>query len=215
MFEAIKGSEDLMTQSCHHGQVARRRATVVALCLGLCVLLTAVAMPVAGHAAGDGAAIKSFYATLEKAMKSGGSAASRFKTIKPEVEKVFDLPNMSRAAVGPGWEKLSASDQAAIIAAFGDFSAAQFAKLFDKYTGESFEIGKASAGLVETQIRSGAKATAINYKVVGGRVQDVYLGKTISEIASRRAEFTAVLKSGGVPHLLKTLKAQTSKLLAS
>jgi phospholipid transport system substrate-binding protein len=45
-------------------------------------------------------------------------------------------------------------------------------------------------------------------------VVDVFLDGTISELASRRAEFTAILKSGGPEALISSLRRQGDKLLA-
>jgi len=42
----------------------------------------------------------------------------------------------------------------------------------------------------------------------------VYLDGTISELASRRAEFGAILKSGGPNALIDSLRRQGDKLLA-
>jgi len=43
---------------------------------------------------------------------------------------------------------------------------------------------------------------------------DVFLDGTISELASRRAEFTSILKSGGPDALISSLRQQGDKLLA-
>ena len=44
-------------------------------------------------------------------------------------------------------------------------------------------------------------------------VIDVYLNGTISELASRRAEFAAILKSGGPEALVASLNKRGDKLL--
>jgi phospholipid transport system substrate-binding protein len=46
------------------------------------------------------------------------------------------------------------------------------------------------------------------------RVVDVYLDGTISELASRRAEFTPILKSGGPNALIASLRKQGDRLLS-
>jgi phospholipid transport system substrate-binding protein len=46
------------------------------------------------------------------------------------------------------------------------------------------------------------------------RIIDVYLNGTFSELANRRAEFGAVLKSGGADGLVGSLNKQGDKLLA-
>jgi phospholipid transport system substrate-binding protein len=46
------------------------------------------------------------------------------------------------------------------------------------------------------------------------KIVDVYLDGTISELASRRAEFTSILKSGGPDALIASLRRQGDKLLS-
>jgi phospholipid transport system substrate-binding protein len=48
----------------------------------------------------------------------------------------------------------------------------------------------------------------------GWKIIDVYLNGTISELASRRAEFGAILRSGGANALVSALTKQGDKLLA-
>jgi phospholipid transport system substrate-binding protein len=48
----------------------------------------------------------------------------------------------------------------------------------------------------------------------GWKVVDVYLDGTISELASRRAEFTSILKAGGPDALVASLRRQGDKLLS-
>ena len=48
----------------------------------------------------------------------------------------------------------------------------------------------------------------------GWKIIDVYLNGTISELASRRAEFGSILRSGGPSALVSALNRQSDKLLA-
>ena len=53
----------------------------------------------------------------------------------------------------------------------------------------------------------------INYLVRGGRVIDVYLNGTISDLATRRDEFTSIIAAGGADGLVKRLHERTQRLL--
>jgi len=53
----------------------------------------------------------------------------------------------------------------------------------------------------------------INYLVRGGRVIDVYLNGTISDLATRRDEFASIISSGGADGLIKKLRERTRTLL--
>jgi phospholipid transport system substrate-binding protein len=46
------------------------------------------------------------------------------------------------------------------------------------------------------------------------KIVDIYLDGTISELASRRAEFSTILKAGGPPALIASLKKQGDRLLS-
>jgi phospholipid transport system substrate-binding protein len=50
--------------------------------------------------------------------------------------------------------------------------------------------------------------------VRGGKVIDVYLNGTISDLATRRDEFGSIIASGGAEGLIKRLNDRTQKLLA-
>jgi phospholipid transport system substrate-binding protein len=45
------------------------------------------------------------------------------------------------------------------------------------------------------------------------KVVDVYLAGSISELATRRSEFSGILDAGGPARLVDTLKQQADKLL--
>ena len=47
------------------------------------------------------------------------------------------------------------------------------------------------------------------------KVVDVYLSGTISELATRRSEFSAILNSGGPNALIESLRQQTGKMMRS
>jgi hypothetical protein len=60
------------------------------------------------------------------------------------------------------------------------------------------------------------RTVQINYLVRGGRVIDVYLNGTVSDLATRRDEFASILAGGGgADALVKTLRERTATLLGS
>ena len=148
----------------------------------------------------------------------------RFNALAPVLAKTYDIASMSRIAVGQSWETLQPDQQAAVTDAFGRMMFATYAKRFDGFSGESFQIvgiaDRAPADkMVNTQIvQSNGKPVAINYLMrktgPDWKVVDVYLDGTISELASRRAEFTSILRSGGPDALIASLRKQGDRLLA-
>jgi phospholipid transport system substrate-binding protein len=160
--------------------------------------------------------------TMKQAQSLG--VKGRFDALAPVLSKTYDIPSMSRVAVGQSWETLQPDQKAAITDAFGRMMIATYAKRFDGFSGETFEIAEISDRapadkMVKTRIvQSNGKPVAINYlmRKTGPqwKIIDVYLDGTISELASRRAEFTSVLKSGGPDALIATLKKQGDRLLS-
>lgn len=158
--------------------------------------------------------------TMQQAKELG--VQGRFDKLAPALASTYDIASMAKTSVGPSWDKLQPQQQASIIDAFTRMMVANYASRFDGYSGERFEItppaDQGADKLVKTQIvQSNGKAVPLNYVMrrgpAGWRVVDVYLDGTISELASRRAEFSSILKSGGADALIASLRAQGDKLL--
>lgn len=185
----------------------------------------AVALPSAGRAQSNPAEIiEGFHATLLSVMREARQLGvrGRFARLEPVMAQVFDLPAMTRIAVGPPWTGFPAADQAALTAAFTRWSTATYANRFDGYSGESFQtLGSQTLPngsiLVRTRLnRTGGEAPVVlSYLLRGNppRVVDIYLTGTISELASRRAEFTTLIREGGLARVTRELQARTERLL--
>jgi phospholipid transport system substrate-binding protein len=160
--------------------------------------------------------------TMKQAKQLG--VKGRYDKLSPVLAKTYDLPLMTRIAVGQNWDALTPEQQKAVVAAFTRMTTATYASRFDGFSGEQFAIlqtvdQKNGDKIVKTQIiQSNGKPVALSYLVrnTGSdwRIIDVYLNGTISELANRRAEFGAVLKSGGADALVSSLNKQGDKLLA-
>ena len=198
----------------------------IAVCLAL---VLSSFLPVALHSEGaDPAAarVNILYDALLQTMKQAKQLGlrGRYDKLAPVLAKTYDLPLMSRIAVGRSWEALSAPQRQSIVSAFTRMTTATYATRFDDFSGERFEVLQTidqpnGDKLVKTRIvQSDGKPVALNYLVrnTGSdwRVIDIYLNGTISELASRRAEFGAILKSGGPDALVASLNKQGDKLLA-
>ena len=147
----------------------------------------------------------------------------RARKLTPEIERAFNLPVMTRFAVGQSWSTMSDSDHAALIAAFTRYSAASYAHNFDGYSGEKFVVDpnvetRGLDKIVKSQIIAGSGApVVIDYRMRndGGtwKIIDVYFQGTISQLTTRRSDFAAALASGGASALIAHMDAQTEKLL--
>ncbi len=171
------------------------------------------------------AVVEGFHDTLLSVMRDAArlGVAGRFARLEPAMQRAFDLAAMTRLAVGPPWSGFSAPDRAALTDAFSRWSIATYAARFDGYSGESFRTLESrtlpnGAVLVRTAlVRTGGEApVALGYLLRGNppRIVDIYLDGTISELASRRAEFTALLREGGATRLAAELRARSDRLMA-
>jgi phospholipid transport system substrate-binding protein len=160
--------------------------------------------------------------TMKQAKQLG--VKGRYDKLAPVLFKTYDVASMSRIAVGQSWDTLEPAQQSGVIDAFSRMMIATYANRFDDFSGEQFEIVQTvdqppADKIVKTRIiQSNGKAVALNYLMrrsgTEWMVVDVYLDGTISELASRRAEFSAILKSGGPDALIDSLRRQGDKLLA-
>ena len=151
---------------------------------------------------------------------SGAGQAGRARLIAPAIDRAFDIPLMTRLAVGPAWTGIPSPQQAELVAAFRSLTVAQHAKNFDSFSGERFAIaGTETRGtdkLVRTSLISpGGSSEALHYRLrqSGGswKIIDVYYRNAISQLATRRSDFARVLKTGGAPALITHLNRLAAK----
>ncbi len=194
---------------------------------GLLVAATMIvlgALPAPAQTASAAAArIEKYYQDLMPTIKQAGrlTVRERDKRFAPAITSAFDLPTMTRLAVGPPWRSFSPAQQAAVQEAFARFIVADYASQINDYSGESFVVDPqttASRGggeIVKTRLQQASGRTvSINYLVRGGKVIDVYLNGTISDLATRRDEFSSIIAAGGADGLIKRLQERTQALLA-
>jgi phospholipid transport system substrate-binding protein len=166
--------------------------------------------------------VRTFYDRLSATMKDGPSLgfAGRRDRLQQAVNSAFDLPQMTRLAVGPRWRSLSPQQQSELVTAFGNYSAATYATRFTHDSGERFEVSPTvtqtdGGAIVHTKlVRSSDAPVQLDYLMKpsegGWKIEDVYLSGTISELATRRSEFTAVLDRGGPQALVDALRKKAA-----
>jgi phospholipid transport system substrate-binding protein len=175
--------------------------------------------------AGPGAVIQHFYDVLLAEMKDAQhlSFDQRYQRLAPAVTETYNLALMGRLAVGPGWAQLSPDQQQRLADLFSTYTISEYASQFDGYSGERFEVDptpatSANGPIVKSSlVKSNGEKVALNYLMRQGasgawQVIDVYLSGTISQLATRRSEFTSVLQQGGADALVKLLEQRTAAL---
>ena len=168
---------------------------------------------------------QAFYDALLDTMKQGKALgfAGRVKKLEPAIARAYDMDVMTRMAVGSAWNDFDEATRRSVTDAFYRYTVATYANRFNSFDGERFEVGgvKATSGqrqIVETRlVPAGDDPVVLNYLMAADaaglpRIIDVFLNGTISQVATTRSEFTAVLRQGGAAGLIALLGKRVTEL---
>lgn len=169
--------------------------------------------------------IDHFYGVLLAVMKTANQSSfdQRYARLAPAIAATFNLPLMTRIAVGPDWTRLTAEQQQRLNTAFAQYTISEYANRFDGYDGERFTVNpqpsQEPAGIVVKSgiLKPDGERVRLNYLMrldAAGlwKVIDVYLDGTISQLAARRAEFVAVLERDGANGLVDLIERRIAAL---
>ena len=202
-------------------RLRRTKRLVIVIALGLGVLTTFSA-----NAGQESArlAVERFHGTLLSVMKEAESLGyeGRFEWLTPVIKKSFNLPFMASRSTGRYWKKASNGEHQALVDAFANMTIANYASRFDGYSGEIFETVEVTEGprdsiLVKTKIvKDDGEKVALNYVMREfddqWQVIDIFLKGTFSELATRKSEYSSLVRDGGFPKLITSMKEKTEKI---
>ena len=199
-----------------------RKAVALAAGLGLSML----SCPLYAAPAGSGDTVRGLYDALLSTMKNGRilGQSGRFTQLEPVIRRSFDIASMARLSVGPSWAGLTEAQRQQMTESYGRYISAIYADRFDSYAGQKLEvIGEqpAPAGvMVKSQIiKANGEPVKVDYMMrVNGDswlISDIYLDSAISEVATRRSEFGAILKKDGIDGLIAALNRKADTLTAT
>ncbi|MFT5487021.1 MAG: phospholipid transport system substrate-binding protein [Paracoccaceae bacterium] len=169
------------------------------------------------------ALIADFNATLLTVMRDAKALkyAGRRDVLRKQLFDVYHLPVMARIAVGAHWRKLSPAQQTTLVTHFSSLTLATYANRFNGWSGEKFEIRgvqpvRDKTVLVKTAIiRPKGDPVEINYLMrrfqAGWKVIDVFLKESYSELATKRSEYSSVLRRQGFDALISQLDAKVAQ----
>jgi phospholipid transport system substrate-binding protein len=199
-----------------------RKAVALAGGLGLSLLSYPVhAAPVSG-----GDTVQGLYDALLNTMKNGRTLgqSGRFIQLDPVIRRSFDIASMARLSIGPSWAILTDAQRQQMTESFGRYISAIYAERFDSYAGQKLEVTgeqPAPSGLmVKSQIiKANGELVKVDYMMrrsgEGWLISDIYLDGAISEVATRRSEFAAILKKDGIDGLIAALNRKADILTAT
>jgi phospholipid transport system substrate-binding protein len=195
-----------------------------ALCLAA-MLAAASALPYPVHAApaSGGDTVQGLYDALLGTMKNGHilGQSGRFTQLEPVIRRTFDIPSMTRLSVGASWAGLSEAQRQQLTESFGRYISAIYADRFDSYAGQKLQVTGEQpnpAGImVRSQIvKANGEPVKVDYMMRrngdGWLISDIYLDGAISEVATRRSEFAAILRTDGVDGLIAALNRKADML---
>jgi phospholipid transport system substrate-binding protein len=146
----------------------------------------------------------------------------RYRELEPVVLRTFDHPFMAQVMTGRFWAGFTTAQRERLVTTLRRFTAATYAARFDGYSGQSFKIlgegpGPREMVLVKTKIITNpSDAVAIDYlmRPEGARatIADVFFNQSVSEVALRRSEYTAVLARYGFDGLVTSIESKIATL---
>jgi phospholipid transport system substrate-binding protein len=194
-----------------------------ALCLAAMLAASALSYPVHAAPASGGDTVQGLYDALLGTMKNGRTLgqSGRFTQLEPVIRRSFDIPSMTRLSVGTSWAGLSEAQRQQLTDGFGRYISAIYADRFDSYAGQKLQVTGEQpnpAGImVKSQIvKANGEPVKVDYMMrrngEGWLISDIYLDGAISEVATRRSEFAAILRADGVDGLIAALNRKADIL---
>jgi phospholipid transport system substrate-binding protein len=179
------------------------------------------AMPLSG-----GDTVQELYDALLITMKNGRTLgqSGRFAQLAPVIRRTFDVPTMARLSIGPSWATLTDAQRQQMIESFARYISAIYADRFDSYSGQKLRVTDeqpAPSGVVVHSeiVKANGEPVKVDYLMRRNGdswlISDIYLDGAISEVATRRSEFAAILKSGGIDGLIAALNRKADMLTAT
>ena len=167
--------------------------------------LSMLSYPVHAAPASGGDTVQGLYDALLNTMKNGRTLgqSGRFTQLAPVIRRSFDIASMARLSVGPSWAGLTEAQRQQVTESFGRYISAIYADRFDSYAGQKLEVTgeqpAPSGVMVKSQIiKANGEPVKVDYMMrrngEGWLISDIYLDGAISEVATRRSEFAAILK---------------------
>jgi phospholipid transport system substrate-binding protein len=168
--------------------------------------------------------VEELHATMLDTMKQSQQLgyAGRLARLQPAIAARYDFAFIAEKSVGLTWKELDAAQRAKLVDALSRLAGANYAARMEEFSGERFEtIGTENASqstiLVHTRVvDSDGGAIPLDYRLraaPGGTplIVDVFYDGTVSELAMRRSEYSALLKKGGIDALLAALEKKIAE----
>jgi phospholipid transport system substrate-binding protein len=166
--------------------------------------------------------VETLHATLLATMRDADTLgfSGRYQQLLPVLQASFDFPAIARIATGRHWKDLDEAGRSAFIQTFTELSVATYATNFAGFNGESFSTLGADTAAGRTVVRTelvqaDGDKVSLNYLLHerdgAWRIVNV-IAQGVSDLALKRAEYTAVIKAEGIDSLIKRLAEKVAAM---
>ena len=137
------------------------------------------------------------------------------------IKNTYNAEKMITKIIGDTWKKTNKKDQQEIVIIFQEYIAKNYFKRFKKIKNPIFDYKESKKiseklMLIKTILVVDKKEVSINYLLIFDknqwRIFDVLLAGSISEIATKKSEFSSFIRDGTISPLIDALKKQNSVL---
>ena len=173
--------------------------------------------------------INKFYTPQEVVnnLHTGLKKVSEKKSYSPNdlinlVKNTYNAEKMIAKIIGDTWKKTNEKDQQEIVIIFQEYIAKNYFKRFKKIKNPIFDYKESKKiseklMLIKTILVVDKEEVLINYLLIFDknqwRIFDVLLAGSISEIATKKSEFSGFIRDGKISPLIDALKKQNSVLI--
>ena len=137
------------------------------------------------------------------------------------IKNTYNAEKMIAKIIGDTWKKTDNKDQQEIVIIFQEYIAKNYFERFKKIKNPIFDYKESKKiseklMLIKTILVVDKEEVSINYLLIFDknqwRIFDVLLAGSISEIATKKSEFSGFIRDGKISPLIDALKKQNSVL---
>ena len=179
--------------------------------------ITMFPLPVNAGSSEATGVVKKFNSTLLESMKRASELgfSGRYDLLAPVIKETFALSFMAKKSVGRYWSTMQEDQQGQLLKNYTQWSIATYAKNFDMYKGEVFEVLpetehlRGTVTVVSRLITPDGKNVDFHYRLRKPNsrwvIVDIQISG-VSQLALTRSQFVRVIKHEGFDALIYKLQ---------
>ena len=162
--------------------------------------------------------VNNLHIGLKKISKKGSESPNDLINL---VKNTYNTEKMIAKIIGDTWKKANKKDQEEIVIIFQEYIAKNYFNRFNKINNPTFNFKESKKigeklMLVKTGLVVNKEEVSINYLLLFDknkwRIFDVLLAGSISEIATKKSEFSGFISDGKITPLIDALKKKNALL---